>query len=408
MSLDPTTILQRTPDISVRLDSHNNATITSSSGSFECGPYALIVLQAFAYPTSVSDVFAKLQNWASRPQEMVDLTATVLQLYQAGLLVQENHSTTQLSPDAAGFDSTCTHISLLNDRQRTDSFIKAIHEVVRPGDIVLDLGTGSGILAVTAAKAGARHVYAIESGTFGNAARAMFAANDVSDRITLLQGWSTQLDLPERADVLITETIGNDPFGERILELTFDAVRRMLNPHARILPSNLRVFGLPVTIPNYELEGRTFDTQTLERWKTWYELDFTGLSSTAAKSNQLFYANPHDARTWDILGDPVLLADIDLKENEGIPIDTNVNGVLAKSGLFNGFLIFFELQLSPRTKLSVQPDLVNEDSCWNVPVWILENSFFANAQQRFNVSYRYRSQSNETLLVNKLEVIDAH
>jgi len=408
MSLDPTTILQRTSDVSVRVDSHNNATITSSQGSFECGPYALIVLQAFAHPTPVSEVFAKLKNWATKPQEMVDLTATVLQLFHAGLLVQENRSKTQLSPSASGFDSTCVHVSLLNDRQRTDLFIKAIHEVVQPGDVVLDLGTGSGILAVTAAKAGARRVYAIESGSSGEAAKAMFEANGVSDRVTLLQGWSTQLELPERADVMVTETIGNDPFGERILELSLDAVRRMLKPNARTLPSNVRVFGLPITIPDNELEARTFATQTLEKWKSWYELDFTALSSTAPKSNQLFYTSPYHARSWNILGDPILLVDIVLNESQGIPIDTSVNGVITNSGLFNGLLIFFELQLSPTTKLSVHPDLVNEDSCWNVPVWILDNAFLANAQQRFNVSYRYRSQSPETLLVNKLEVTDAH
>ena len=56
------------------------------------------------------------------------------------------------------------HRQLLSDAHRTESFGRAVAEVVRPGDVVLDLGSGSGILALIAARLGARQVYAVEWG----------------------------------------------------------------------------------------------------------------------------------------------------------------------------------------------------------------------------------------------------
>ena len=59
---------------------------------------------------------------------------------------------------------------MVGDRPRTDAFAAAIAEVVRPGDAVLDVGTGTGILAMLAAKAGARKVYAVDQSDIADAA----------------------------------------------------------------------------------------------------------------------------------------------------------------------------------------------------------------------------------------------
>ena len=70
--------------------------------------------------------------------------------------------------------ATRTLVKMLNDRARTDAFIRAIEATVRPGDVVVDLGTGTGVLALAAARAGARRVYAIEASGVGRAARSVF------------------------------------------------------------------------------------------------------------------------------------------------------------------------------------------------------------------------------------------
>lgn len=97
---------------------------------------------------------------------------------------------------------------------------------------MLDLGTGTGVLAVAAARAAARHVYAIEASGIGRVAQRVFRANGVEDRITLLQGWSSTLSPPEPATVLVSEIVGHDPLDEGVLEHTPDARARLLAPGA--------------------------------------------------------------------------------------------------------------------------------------------------------------------------------
>lgn len=400
MTLHPATVLQRVSKLSLRLDSDNNARVFVDDRIIECGPYAMIVFQVFAHPITVSDAFSKLQTWGKNPQEIIDLTGTVFQLYQAGLLVDESSVTTQLLSDANAFDSSVVHISLLNDRERTQAFIKAIEETVRPTDVVLDLGTGSGVLAIAAAKAGAKHVYAIEAGGTGKAARLMFEANNVADRITLLQGWSTQLESPELADVLITETVGNDPLGERILEVTLDAVQRLLRPTARVIPAKLRICAVAATILAEELEVRTFVPETIAKWQRWYGIDFRTLANTTGKTQNVFYVPPATARRWSLLSDGLTLAEIDLKENRGLVIDTTVEGVINRAGCFNGLVVYFELDLSPASKMSMHPASASDDSCWSLPVLLLQEPVFAPEQQHFEVSFRYRAgQTVEGLTV---------
>ena len=58
------------------------------------------------------------------------------------------------------------------------------------------------------------------------------ARNGVQDGVTLIRGWSREIELPERADLLVAELIGNEPFEEEVLETTLDARRRLLKPGA--------------------------------------------------------------------------------------------------------------------------------------------------------------------------------
>jgi len=99
-------------------------------------------------------------------------------------------------------DAILFHASMLNDRRRTAGYLASIRDVVKPGDVVVDIGTGTGILAIAAVRAGARHVYAIEEARIARVARTLFEANGMTDHITLIRGRSTEVRLPQRADVL--------------------------------------------------------------------------------------------------------------------------------------------------------------------------------------------------------------
>src|SRR5262245_12036809 len=141
------------------------------------------------------------------------------------------------------------YLAMVSDRLRTPPYLAAMSQVIRAGDRVLDLGTGFGFFAVHACRAGAAHVWAIEPNDAIGLGRAVAEANGVADRITFMQGWSSSLTLPQRADVLVEDLRGISPLhGERIAVLR-DARDRLLVPDARRVPVADELFAAPAELP---------------------------------------------------------------------------------------------------------------------------------------------------------------
>jgi hypothetical protein len=270
------------------------------------------------------------------------------------------------------------------------TYLKGIQEVIQPGDVVLDIGTGTGILAIAAARAGARNVYAIEASGIGKLAKEIFKANGLTDRVTLIEGWSTQVNLPEKADVLISEIIGNEPLGERVLETTMDAIKRLLKPNARLVPNKVKIFGLPVTIPLTELAKYTFVPETLRDWKSCYDIDFNPLAEASRNSSQSFYINPSLARDWVSICEPVQLAVVDLKDMSQLSVDNTLTVTADTSGRLDGVLVYFEIELGPTTWLSTHPVQATKDCSWSSPVRILTEPLNLQTGDRLAVTYQYR------------------
>ena len=201
---------------------------------------------------------------------------------------------------------------MLHDDRRTGDYLAALAQAVQPGDVVLDIGTGSGVLAIAAARAGARHVYAVEASDIAEVAERVFAVNDVADRITLVAGWSRQIELPEPADLLVSEIIGNEPFEEEILETTLDARRRLLKPDARLIPNALTLFARPLLLPEIEARQRALGRAAVERWRGLYGIDFEPLVDAAAPGPVNSPTEAEVAATWPPVGPPTVLAVLDL------------------------------------------------------------------------------------------------
>ena len=102
---------------------------------------------------------------------------------------------------------------------------------------MLDVGCGTGILSLFAAKAGAAHVYAIECSDIAVQAKAIVAANGYADRITVIQGKVEEVTLPvEKVDVIVSEWMGYCLFYESMLDTVLWARDRWLAPGGVILP----------------------------------------------------------------------------------------------------------------------------------------------------------------------------
>lgn len=140
------------------------------------------------------------------------------------------------------------HAKMLFDLERTVPLIKAIQKKVRPGDIVVDVGCGLGILSLAAVKAGAKRVYGIDVDSEAlEFAKWQAKKLGMDKKICWLEDHSYNVDLVEKADVLIQETIGALAFDENFLPTLCDAKKRFLKKGGKIIPEEVSLYGALAT-----------------------------------------------------------------------------------------------------------------------------------------------------------------
>ena len=131
------------------------------------------------------------------------------------------------------------HRTLLDDPHRLDAYDRAIRHLVRPGDVVLDVGTGTGLLALLAARRGAR-VHAVESMPVAHVARALAAQNGLADRITVHEADLRTLTPVEPVDLIVGEFMGRFGAEDAMLEAVA-AAGRWLRPGGRFCPRRIQL-----------------------------------------------------------------------------------------------------------------------------------------------------------------------
>lgn len=140
---------------------------------------------------------------------------------------------------------------MIADKARFGAYADAIARAVRPGDVVVDLGCGPGIFALLACRAGAKRVHAIDSGEVIHFARQLAVANGFADRIEFFHGDSRQLELPERANVLVSDVRGALPLFAEAIPSIEDARERFLIKGGVQIPLRDTIYAAIVETPEY-------------------------------------------------------------------------------------------------------------------------------------------------------------
>lgn len=228
------------------------------------------------------------------------------------------------------------HGSLLaNTAERLARFDRALRHRISAGDVVLDLGSGTGVLAFLALRAGAGKVYAVEETDSIELARSLCAANDVGDRIVLLQHASSIVDLPERADVMVADifdSFGLQPGG---LSCVADARRRLLKESAALIPSALEFHVAPVEAPElYE--------QRIMCWtREMFGIDLSSLHACAVNNRYPFHFE-----RGALLADAATLERIELKDFESPRFGGEVAVAVRRHGVLHGVCGWFAADLA--------------------------------------------------------------
>ena len=242
------------------------------------------------------------------------------------------------------------HASLLADENRVDRFREAVHAVVRPGDVVVDVGTGTGLLAYFACQAGAARVFAIEEGPIVDLAREIARVNGFDDRVEFFDDRSIRVELPERADVLISETLWNFGVGEGMVGFLADARRRFLKPGARSIPAGVELHVAAVQT------GRIY-TQLRNRPRDRHGIDFSPLRNCQLNNVQM----PH-LHSDDFLAPPAQLVSTELDESAATDFDAEVTVTATRDGVMHGICGWFRCRLTPAITLDNAPPSVT--SSW--------------------------------------------
>jgi len=239
------------------------------------------------------------------------------------------------------------YYDMLADDVRMAAYSRAIERVVRPGDVVIDLGAGLGILSFLAVKAGAERVYAIEKGDSIDLARAVATHNGLDDRIEFIAANSKDVtvdQLVRPADVLLSETLGSFAVDENTLAFTIDARDRLLTPEARLLPAALRLWLGPVTAP--EEHGR------VSFWN-----DVCGIDYGPAIDQILGRMSLAEFTTEQLLAEPLVYAQLDLATIDDSSLEQTLHFDIVRAGTLHGLAGWFEAELCEGVIIETAPDV---------------------------------------------------
>ena len=238
---------------------------------------------------------------------------------------------------------------MVSDRFRTDAFAAAIREVVQPGDVVLDVGTGTGILSMFAAKAGARKVYGIDATDIAEVATDLVKANGLSDQIQILRGRAGELQLDQKVDLIISEWLGNAAFAEGMLHAVLDARDHNLTQAGRMLPSKVRVLIAPLDEPIlYNTDGPGFWREPI------HDLDFSSLQEVELTQGRTMQIRVEPAAVL-APGQALLELDLLTASMEDVWFEGQLEFVPVREGVLNGFCLWFEAELSRSVVLDTGP-----------------------------------------------------
>lgn len=238
---------------------------------------------------------------------------------------------------------------MVSDRWRTDAFAAAIAEAVRPGDVVLDVGTGTGILAMLCAKAGASMVYGIDASEMSQTAANLVKANGLSDKVKILRGPAQELQLEQPVDLIVSEWLGHFAYVENMLDDVLAARDKNLRPGGRMLPARVDLKLAPVDDPYlFFRDGPGFWRQPVH-----------GLDLSVLEQHELRQGRAAQMRvdSSGLLAPAESIVELDIaKADKDDPyIHTQMAFEVQRDGVLGGFVGWFDTWLSDSVLLSTGP-----------------------------------------------------
>lgn len=312
---------------------------------------ALAVLSAFVRPRDLEEAAVVLGELLElSPSE---LASVVERLLEEGILLPAE------GPPAArpswGYASPESHRRMLADTRRTEVYRAAI-ERHAPGRRVVELGCGSGVLSMMAARAGASSVVGIEETAIIEVARSLVQRNGLEGRVRLVAGNSLDVTLDEPGEVLVHELIGDDPFAEHALRYLRDARSRLLVPGGKLLPGTLEIACVGMRLGG---EAPERAREALSELGGAWGLDLEPLvAAHRDRPAGLTFAHDLGVGAAGVLTDEAVLHVVELgaddSERHLQPVERSLRA--RADATLDALVLFFRLRFDPDLVLSTAPD----------------------------------------------------
>jgi protein arginine N-methyltransferase 1 len=233
---------------------------------------------------------------------------------------------------------------MIADRIRIDAFTQALRQAIRPGMVVMDIGTGPGIMGVLACQLGASHVYAIEPCEIVQVAREIAAANQCADKIEFFEELSTKITIPVLADVIVSDLRGVLPLFERHIPSIVDARRRFLAPGGTLIARKDRIWAAVV-------EARDTYGNIVDAW----DRNALGQDLGPARRRVLNACRKARIKPEQLLTTPQLWATLDYTTIENPDVGGTVQWTVERNGTGHGILVWFDMELADGVGFSNSP-----------------------------------------------------
>ena len=229
------------------------------------------------------------------------------------------------------------HEEMIKDKIRTGSYKKAIenNKTIFKDKIVLDIGSGTGILSIFAAKAGAKHVYGIEYADIADYSKEIIKQNNLSDKITIIQSKVEEAILPvDKVDIIISEWMGYFLLYESMLDTLLFARDKWLKKDGYLLPDKAQIYlaGIQDTLYKYN---------KIDSWDNVYGFNFSVLKNPAL-AEPIIDNFPNN----NIISNSCKIFDIDLYtvKVEDLDFSAGYEIIFNKDDIFNGFVTWFDVE----------------------------------------------------------------